>query len=297
VSPLTLVQGVSASTVATRLAEPSFRNNPDLKRALNAFAQRHRYRFAVYSDYGGADPRAVTQAAAIGALRVEGISDVTVGGVPAVLLALKARVAERAPWMVAVVFVVMAVVLGFAFRSVVVPLKAMALNILSLTASFGAVVWVFQDGRGAALFGFTPTGVSDVVLPVLLFALCFGLSMDYEVLLLARVREEVLRRPDDTREAVARGLAATGRSIGSAALLFCIVVGAFATSRLLSMKALGVGLALAVALDATIVRGVLAPAGLVLLGRWNWWPDVPPRPASSLSSTPSGTAAPPSSPG
>jgi RND superfamily putative drug exporter len=179
--------------------------------------------------------------------------------------------------MVVVVFVVMAVVLGIAFRSVIVPLKAMVLNILSLTASFGAIVYVFQDGHGASLLGFTPTGTSDVVLPELLFALCFGLSMDYEVLLLARVREEVARRPDDTREAVARGLAATGRSIGSAALLFCIVVGAFALSRVLSMKALGVGLALAVALDATVVRGLLAPAGLVLLGKWNWWPAVPGR--------------------
>jgi RND superfamily putative drug exporter len=281
VSPLTLAQGVRATTVATRLADPAFRDNPDLKRALNAFSQRHRFRFAVYSNYSAADPRAVHQAAAIEALVSPGISDVSVGGVPAVLLALKARVAERAPWMVAVVFVVMAVVLGFAFRSVVVPIKAMVLNILSLTASFGAIVWVFQEGRGADVFGFTPTGVSDVVLPELLFALCFGLSMDYEVLLLARVREEVMRRPDDTREAVARGLAATGRSIGSAALLFCIVVGAFALSRLLSMKALGVGLALAVALDATIVRGVLAPAGLVLLGRWNWWPDMPPLSSSS----------------
>ncbi|MBM4280548.1 MAG: MMPL family transporter [Deltaproteobacteria bacterium] len=286
VSPLTLAQGVSATTVATRLADPAFRDSPDLKRALNAFAQRHRFRFAIYSDYGASDPRAVQQAAALQALRTEGITEVTVGGVPAVLLALKQRVAERTPWMIAVVFVVMFVVLGFAFRSVIVPLKAMLLNVLSLTASFGAIVWVFQEGRGADLFHFTPTGVSDVVLPVLLFALCFGLSMDYEVLLLARVREEVLRRPDDTREAVARGLAATGRSIGSAALLFCIVVGAFATSRLLSMKALGVGLALAVALDATIVRGVLAPAGLVLLGRWNWWPDVPPLPPSSPPAPP-----------
>jgi RND superfamily putative drug exporter len=277
VSPLTLAQGVSSSTMAEKLADPAFRDNPDLKRALAAFSQRHRFRFSVYSQWPGADPRAVLQAGVLGALHAEGISDVSVGGVPAVLLALKERVSERAPWMVAVVFVVMAVVLGIAFRSVIVPLKAMVLNILSLTASFGAIVYVFQDGHGASLLGFTPTGTSDVVLPELLFALCFGLSMDYEVLLLARVREEVARRPDDTREAVARGLAATGRSIGSAALLFCIVVGAFALSRVLSMKALGVGLALAVALDATVVRGLLAPAGLVLLGKWNWWPAVPGR--------------------
>ena len=98
--------------------------------------------------------------------------------------------------------------------------------------------------------------------------------MDYEVILLARVREEVQRGHSD-REAVARGLALTGRSIGSAALLFCIVVGAFATSRILSMKALGVGLALAVLIDATIVRGLLAPAAMVLLGKSNWWPSDP----------------------
>jgi RND superfamily putative drug exporter len=108
----------------------------------------------------------------------------------------------------------------------------------------------------------------------MLFALCFGLSMDYEVILLARVREEVVAGHDDG-EAVARGLALTGKSIGSAALLFCLVVIAFATSRILSMKALGVGLALAVILDATIVRGILAPAAMVMLGRRNWWPSDP----------------------
>lgn len=280
-SPLTLATGISAATVAEKLADPAFRDNPDLRRALNAFVDDDLFRFSVYPMHGVSHPQS---AASVPALRAavlalpapEGVvvTDVRIGGVPAVVAALKDRIRERVPLMLLVVALVMGVVLGAAFRSVVVPLKAIVLNALSLTASFGAIVVVFQDGYGASLLGFVPTGTSELLLPVLLFSLCFGLSMDYEVILLARVREEVVAGHDDG-EAVARGLALTGKSIGSAAFLFCLVVIAFATSRIVSMKALGVGLALAVILDATIVRGILAPAAMVLLGRRNWWPSDP----------------------
>ena len=280
-SPLTLAKELTAAEMATRLADPRLRDNPDLRRALNAFVDGDAWRFTIYPAYPAADARSlaavaiyadVVRAAAVGS-SVK-VLDVRVGGIAAVVDALKTRVIERVPWMLLVVGLVMGLVLGLAFRSVIVPIKAMVLNALSLTASFGAVVVIFQNGLGEGLLGFQATGTSELLLPVLLFALCFGLSMDYEVILLARVREEVQRGHSD-REAVARGLALTGRSIGSAALLFCIVVGAFATSRILSMKALGVGLALAVLIDATIVRGLLAPAAMVLLGKSNWWPSDP----------------------
>jgi len=280
-SPLTLAPNVSATTIATELAKAKTRENPDLRRALNAFVDEELYRFSVYPEYGVSHPDCAASvgplAAAVMAVpATDGVVvvDARIGGVPAVVQALKDRVRERVPLMLLVVALVMGLTLGVAFRSVVVPIKAIILNALSLTASFGAIVVVFQDGLGADILAFTPTGTSELLLPVMLFALCFGLSMDYEVILLARVREEVVAGHDDG-EAVARGLALTGKSIGSAALLFCLVVIAFATSRILSMKALGVGLALAVILDATVVRGILAPAAMVMLGRRNWWPSDP----------------------
>ena len=280
-SPLTLAKELSASSMAVRLADPKVRENPDLRRALNAFVDNDAYRFTVYPTFPASDPRTIAAVYELGdvvrAAAVGGsvkLVDVRVGGVAAVIDALKTRVLQRVPWMILVVALMMGLVLGLAFRSVVVPIKAMVLNALSLTASYGAVVFVFQDGFGESLLRFQSTGTSELLMPVLLFALCFGLSMDYEVILLARVREEVQRGHSDG-EAVARGLALTGKSIGSAALLFCLVVGAFATSRLLSMKALGVGLALAVMIDATVVRGLLAPAAMVLLGKRNWWPSDP----------------------
>ncbi len=280
-SPLTLARGVSPHTVIARLLEPRFRESPDIARALDAFVDGDLYRFTLYPTVSVTNPQAMR---AVGQLKADVLAvpvpsgvvldDVRIGGVPAVVQALKDRVQERVPWMLLVVVIVMGGVLGVAFRSVVVPIKAIVLNALSLTASYGAIVVVFQDGLGASLLSFTPTGTSELMLPVLLFSLCFGLSMDYEVILLARVREEVQRGHDDG-EAVARALALTGKSIGSAALLFSLVVLAFATSRILSMKALGVGLALAVLIDATVVRGLLAPAAMVLLGRSNWWPSDP----------------------
>ena len=284
-SPLSLAPGVSAMTMAQQLAQPDIQESPDLRRALNAFVDEDLYRFTLYPAQPTTNPATLASVPVIVAAvkdvpvlasdaGVVVVSDADMGGVPAVVQALKERVRERVPLMMLIVALVMGIVLGVAFRSVIVPIKAIVLNALSLTASYGAVVVIFQDGVGAGLLGFTATGTSELLLPVLLFSLCFGLSMDYEVILLARVREEVQRGHDDGT-AVARGLALTGKSIGSAALLFCLVVGAFATSRILSMKALGVGLALAVIIDATIVRGLLAPAAMVLLGRRNWWPSDP----------------------
>jgi uncharacterized membrane protein YdfJ with MMPL/SSD domain len=161
-------------------------------------------------------------------------------------------------------------ILLIAFRSIAVPVKAIVMNVLSLGASFGILVWVFQDGHGVALLGGEPLDGIDSTVPVVMFAVLFGLSMDYEVFLLSRIREEWLASGDN-RESVIRGLAQTGRIITSAALILLVVVGAFASGELVYVKQMGVGMAAAIALDVTLVRALLVPATLQLLGAWNWW--------------------------
>ena len=166
------------------------------------------------------------------------------------------------------------VLLFVAFGSFVLPAKALVMNVLSLSAAFGAMVWIFQDGHLSGLLDFTPAGFLDATNPVLLFAVLFGLSMDYEVFLLSRIREEYDRTGDNT-QAVALGLQRTGGIITSAALLLIIVVAAFSTSGIVFVKMIGVGLVIAIALDATIVRALLVPATMRLLGRANWWAPKP----------------------
>ena len=155
-------------------------------------------------------------------------------------------------------------------RSVVLPAKALVMNTLSITASFGALVWIFQDGNLSALLGFQPLGFVETTQPVILFCVLFGLSMDYEVFLLSRMKE-VWDSTGDNTEAVARGLERSGRIVTSAALIVVVVAGSFAFADIVLIKALGLGVAIAVALDATVVRALLVPATMRLLGRWNWW--------------------------
>jgi RND superfamily putative drug exporter len=154
--------------------------------------------------------------------------------------------------------------------SVVVPMKALAMKVLSLGASFGALVWVFQDGHLSGLLGFTPTGSVEIVVPVLVFSFAFGLSMDYEVFLLSRIKE-AYDRTGDNDLAVAAGLQRSGRLVTTAALLMAAVFGGFAAGDMLAVKQVGLGLVLAVALDATLIRMLLVPATMKLMGRWNWW--------------------------
>jgi uncharacterized membrane protein YdfJ with MMPL/SSD domain len=155
-------------------------------------------------------------------------------------------------------------------RSVVLPLNALVMNTLSIVASFGALVWIFQDGNLSAILGFQPLGFVETTQPVILFCVLFGLSMDYEVFLLSRMKE-VWDRTGDNIEAVARGLERSGRIVSSAALIVVLVAGSFAFADIVLIKALGIGVAVAVALDATVVRALLVPATMRLLGRWNWW--------------------------
>jgi trehalose monomycolate/heme transporter len=197
-----------------------------------------------------------------------------VGGESARLVDLLAGIQHRLPWAGLYLFGVTFALLFLAFGSVVLPLKAMVMNVLSLSATFGILVWGFQEGHLSGLLGFTPTGFLEASQPVLIFAMAFGLSMDYEVFLLSRIREE-WDRTGDNALAVERGLQRTGRIITSAALLFVVVVGAFATSGITFIQMIGVGLAVAVLVDATIVRALLVPATMRLLGRWNWYAPRP----------------------
>jgi RND superfamily putative drug exporter len=199
---------------------------------------------------------------------------VEAGGDTAALVDLLQVLRERAPWMAGFIVLVTFILLFIAFGSVVLPAKALLMNVLSLSASFGAMVWIFQDGHLSGLLGFTPAGFLDATNPVLLFAVLFGLSMDYEVFLLSRIREEYDRTGDNS-QAVALGLQRTGGIITSAALLLIIVVGAFATSGIVFVKMIGVGLVIAIAIDATVVRALLVPATMRLLGRANWWAPAP----------------------
>jgi len=201
-------------------------------------------------------------------------ADVLVGGRAAELRDLLSSLAGTLPWMGLFMVGVTLVLLFLAFGSVVLPIKAVVMNVLSLTASFGALVWIFQDGHLEGLLGFTSTGYIEATQPILMLAIAFGLSMDYEVFLLSRIREQ-WDRTGDNALAVATGLQRTGKIITSAALLLIVVIGAFSTSGIVFIKMIGVGMIIAILVDATIVRALLVPASMRLLGRWNWWAPRP----------------------
>jgi uncharacterized membrane protein YdfJ with MMPL/SSD domain len=193
-----------------------------------------------------------------------------VGGYTAQSADFRAETRSRGPLIIALVLALSFAVLLVTFRSVVVPLKAIALNLLSVLASWGVLVLVFQEGVGASLLGFEPTGSVSTWIPVLTFLLLFGLSMDYHVFILSRVREAV-DRGLPTAEAVRHGVRSTAGVVTSAALVMVGVFGIFASLSLVEIKQIGVGLAVAVLIDATLVRAVLLPSAMVLLGERNWW--------------------------
>ncbi|MFT3663310.1 MAG: MMPL family transporter [Gordonia sp. (in: high G+C Gram-positive bacteria)] len=188
-----------------------------------------------------------------------------------------AAIYSHLPWVLLVIAVATYLLLFLFTGSVVLPLKALVLNVLSLSATFGAMVWIFQEGHLGGL-GTTSTGLLVATMPVLMFCIAFGLSMDYEVFLLGRIREEWLKSGqtrDDNDRAVAIGLARTGRVVTAAALLMAIVFAGIAASQVSFMRMFGVGLALAVLMDATLIRMMLVPAFMRLAGRWNWWAPGP----------------------
>jgi trehalose monomycolate/heme transporter len=197
-----------------------------------------------------------------------------VGGQTAGVVDELASLSATVPWMALVMAAATFVLLFLAFGSVVLPLKAIVMNLLSLSATFGVVVWIFQQGHLSGLLQFTPTGTLDPTMPILMLAIIFGLSTDYEVFLLSRVRERYDQTGDNT-DAVATGLQRTGGVITSAALLLMIVIGAFSASGITFIKLMGVGMIVALIIDASIVRVLLVPATMRLLGRANWWSPGP----------------------
>lgn len=200
--------------------------------------------------------------------------ETAVGGPAAVLTDQRDALLARVPWALAFVAGSTLILLFLLTGSVVMPFKAMAMNLLSLTATFGLLVWGFQDGNLAGILGFEAVGFISLWNPFLVFFLAFGLSMDYEVFLLSRIKE-IYDETGDNDLAVTEGLQKTGRVITSAALLIAIVFGAFATGESLDMKVLGVGLAAAIIIDASIVRMLFVPAAMKLMGERNWWAPAP----------------------
>jgi len=218
-------------------------------------------------------PNAPENKALLGEIRgYEPGGDLTmlVSGGTAEIVDVVDRMYSDFPIAVGLILLATYIVLFLLFRSVVLPLKAILMNTLSILASYGALVFIFQDGNFSRLLRFEPLGFVEASLPVIMFCVLFGLSMDYQVFLLSRVREE-WERTRDNAHSVAVGLQRSGRIITSAALIVVVVTTSFVSADVIIIKALGLGIALAVTVDATIIRALLVPSTMRLLGDWNWW--------------------------
>ena len=195
---------------------------------------------------------------------------ILVGGGTASIVDVVDAIAHYFVYAATFVVVCTYLILLMLLRSVLLPIKAIVMNVLSILAAYGALVWIFQEGHLSGILRFSPQGFVEASLPVIMFCVLFGLSMDYEVFLLTRIQEEWLRTRDN-EHSVAVGLQRSGRIITSAALIVVVVTASFVSADVVLVKALGLGIALAVALDATVVRALLVPATMRLLGDWNWW--------------------------
>jgi uncharacterized membrane protein YdfJ with MMPL/SSD domain len=219
-------------------------------------------RDAPYSDAGRAYVRAVRD--------LEAPFGVEVGGQASAFHDLLDSLASHAPAALVILLGATTVLLFLFTGSVLIPLVSLVMNVLALGATFGVLTWIFKDGRLEGLLGYTSQGALETTMPLVILAMAFGLSTDYGVFLLSRIKEARDGGASDA-ESVAIGLERVGRIATAAALLFCVAVGAFVTSEMVFIKQLGVGTALAVIIDATIVRALLVPATMRLLGEWNWW--------------------------
>ena len=242
---------------------------PDVETVHPArYLGRNTWQVDVYSKTPALDQRSMDLVNAIDARA--GPYPALIGGFTSLFVSQRASLAAYLPWAVLVIVLVTLVALFAMTGSVILPIKAVIMNLLTLGATLGVLVLIFQDGRLEGVLRYTGVGAVDLTQPILIGALAFGLSTDYAVFLLSRIKE--LRDSGaGEHESVAIGLQRTGRVVTAAALLFCIAMGAFATSRIIIIKELGLGTALAVALDATIVRALLVPSLMALLGKWNWW--------------------------
>ncbi|HEX6242941.1 MAG TPA: MMPL family transporter [Polyangiales bacterium] len=262
--------GMTASQLSAALSSPAA---DTLRARLSPIVRERDTALRVVLDVAPLSDQAEDTVHAIRKLHPAGMK-VLVTSPAARLSDLKHALFSRLPWALSVVGVATFVVLFLAFGSVIMPLKAIIMNILSLTASFGALVWIFQDGRLETVLGFRSPGNIEITVPVVMFAVVFGLAMDYELFLLSRIRE-AYDQTGDTRTSVARGLERTAALITRAALLLVAVMVGFISADMLLVKEMGVGMAVAVIVDATIVRALLVPASMQLLGAYNWW--APPR--------------------
>ncbi|WP_239121154.1 MMPL family transporter, partial [Planomonospora parontospora] len=270
--PVTEVGPLDVKVFADRLKELDHVTGVDVTGVSQAGGA---VRLAVRHDGDPASDEARALVERIRALPPEpNFQDMVVGGPTAAQLDLEDSLTATLPWTALVVCLMTGLLLFAAFGSVLLPLKAILMNVLSLGASFGVIVWAFQDGNLAGVLGFTPTGSVEATITVLILAVVFGLSMDYELFLLSRVRAEWLRTGDNTA-AVAIGLERTGGLISSAALLLLVVIAAFSTAGITIVKMLGVGMFVAIVVDATLVRGLLVPATMRLMGEANWWLPAP----------------------
>ncbi|MBC9712109.1 MMPL family transporter [Streptomyces sp. TRM66268-LWL] len=206
----------------------------------------------------------------LGDIRASVGAPVEIGGYPAELADFRAELTDRMPLVFGLVLAVTFVILFLMTGSVLLPAKAMVLNALSMAVMFGTLVWVFQDGRLAGLLGFTATGSIEPSIPILMFCVAFGLSMDYEVFLLSRIKEEY-DRTGDTTGAVAAGLERSGPLITAAAVILAASFATYASSGIVFLKMLAIGMVVVILVDATLIRAVLVPVFMRLAGRWNWW--------------------------
>jgi putative drug exporter of the RND superfamily len=256
--------------VAALYALPDAQRPPGLAALLGEYVRGHTIRLDAISPLPPARPEATGLTPTIRALSVGDGITTQVGGSAPTGYDFLASQAERAPYAIGLTLVVSGAIIFLLFGSLILPLKAVIMTLLSISASFGALVWIFQDGNLSGLLDFQQLGYTIAGTPIIMFSVIFGLSMDYEVLLLSRI-QEAYRRTGDNRAAVAEGLARTAGVITGAAMIMISVFAAFALAQVITIKSIGVGMAIAVAVDATIIRVLLVPATMRLMGRWNWW--------------------------
>jgi uncharacterized membrane protein YdfJ with MMPL/SSD domain len=268
---------LDAAGVAALFAAPRDQLPPELAAGLDrledSYIRRSTVRLDAISPLAPLSPAGTRVVPDVRAVSVDGVTT-QVGGLAAQGRDFMTSQSETIPYAIALTLGASAVILFLLFGSVIIPIKAVIMTLLSITASFGALVFIFQDGNFADILGFTTPGFTIAGNPIIMFSVLFGLSMDYEVLLLSRI-QEAYRRTGDNRASVAEGLAKTAGVITGAALIMVTVFSAFALAESITIKSIGVGMALAVLIDATIVRVLLVPATMRLMGRWNWWAPGP----------------------
>jgi len=245
-----------------------------LDRLAAAYMHGSTVRLDAISPIDAAQPKASALIPVVRALPAGPGITTEVGGTAALGHDFLVSQSERAPLGVGIPLVASGLILFLLFGSLVLPIKAVLMTLLSISASFGALVWIFQEGHLSQQLAFDPLGYTIAGNPIIMFCVLFGLSMDYEVLLLSRI-QEAYRRTADNTASVAEGLAKTAGMITGAALIMISVFGAFALAEVITIKSIGVGMAIAVFIDATIIRVLLVPAAMRLMGRWNWWAPGP----------------------